>query len=249
MGTVTAYDDTFFASQRDGSLRSANVVVPLVNDLLAPRSVCDIGCGVGAWLRAWRDVGVEDICGVDGDYVNQSQLMVDERFFLRHDLRRALPRTRTFDLVLSLEVAEHLPPDRAESFIAELTLLAPAVLFSAAIPNQGGTCHINERWQDYWAELFEARGFRSFDVIRPLVWQDARVERWYRQNTILYCRDDLVSRCPGLSKVPAFPLSLVHPKQYLERDHEYTVAESWTLLAGSLRRTGARQFRKLLGKG
>jgi hypothetical protein len=66
MGTVTAYDDTFFASQRDGSLRSANVVAPLVNDLLAPRSVCDIGCGVAAWLRAWRDV-VEDICGVDGD--------------------------------------------------------------------------------------------------------------------------------------------------------------------------------------
>jgi hypothetical protein len=84
---------------------------------------------------------------------------------------------------MSLEVAEHLPPDRSNSFIAELTALAPVALFSAAIPQQGGTDHINERWQSYWAGLFKKRGFSPLDVIRPAVWENDAVERWYRQNT------------------------------------------------------------------
>jgi SAM-dependent methyltransferase len=247
MGTGTPYDSQFFAIQRAGSLRSASVIVPIVNDLIAPRSVCDVGCGVGTWLRTWSDLGVSQICGLDGDYVDESELMIDRRFFIRHDLRRALPGIGTFDLALSLEVAEHLPADRAESFVTDLTSLAPVVLFSAAIPKQGGTVHINEQWQDYWADLFKARGFTAFDVVRPLIWNDERVDRWYSQNAILYCREELAQNYPALSIARVLPLSLVHPKQYIERSNEYNVSESWALLRHSLRRAGLQRLRKLVG--
>ena len=196
----------------------------------------------------WKNNGVDEICGLDGDYVDRSLLMIDESQFHCHDLRDKLPVTKNFDLALSLEVAEHLPQDRAESFVAELTAIAPVILFSAAIPNQGGTDHVNEQWQDYWAELFMKRGFKAHDVIRPAVWNNDHVERWYRQNMILYCREDKVANYPALSSAKTLPLSIVHPKQYAGRSEEYTVFETLVLLKGSLRRAAERRLQRLTGK-
>lgn len=242
MRTNTPYSRDFYLGQRDGSYASASVIVPIVKDIFAPRSVCDVGCGVGTWLRAWKDNGVGEIRGLDGDYVDRSQLMIDEADFRCHDLRKPLPSDAKFDLAMSLEVAEHLPPERSESFIAELTALAPVVLFSAAIPLQGGTDHINEQWQSYWAGLFEKQGFSPLDVIRPAVWEDHAVERWYRQNTIVYCRSDMVasyaSRCAGQK----LPVSIVHPKQYVEIRQEYNVAEAFELLRDSVQRAISRRL-------
>jgi len=95
-----------------------------------------------------------------------------------------------------LEVAEHLSPLRADPFIGTLTELAPAVLFSAAIPGQGGTSHLNERWQSYWAGLFASRGYVAIDAIRPRVRGLEDIDWWYRQNTILYVQPGLVSSLP-----------------------------------------------------
>src|SRR6185437_3265527 len=94
---------------------------------------------------------------------------------------------RRFDLACSLEVAEHLPRERASDFVGLLTRSAPIVLFSAAIPGQGGNHHINEQWQSYWSELFRSRSFQAFDCIRPIVYGNPAVDWWYRQNTIVYC--------------------------------------------------------------
>lgn len=240
------YDSAFYSGQSSGSHRSAEIVAPIVNSIIAPRSVCDVGCGVGSWLSVWRDLGIDEICGIDGDYVDRSQLMIDASKFVCSDLRRPLSLKKTFDLALSLEVAEHLPPDRGSSFVAELTSIAPVVMFSAAIPGQGGTDHINEQWQDYWAELFRSHGFTAFDCIRPAVWNDARVERWYRQNIILYCRNDKIADYPLLKTPSTMPLSIVHPNQFAERSQEYNVYESLAFLTGSLRRATERRLRRLL---
>lgn len=225
-----AYDRAFYLDQAAGSARSASVIVPLLHELLPVRSVCDVGCGVGTWLRCWLDEGAADVLGIDGDHVSRDQLLIPGDNFCAADLRQPLPCDRRFDLAMSLEVAEHLPPTRAESFVADLASLAPVVLFSAAIPGQGGTQHVNERWQSYWASLFAREGFVVVDALRPRIWHDERIDYWYRQNILLFCRH-------GAIETSALPLDVVHPEQFAAaRQRTPSIRESLTLLRDALRR-------------
>ncbi|HJS86586.1 MAG TPA: class I SAM-dependent methyltransferase [Acetobacteraceae bacterium] len=238
------YDDVFFEGQKHGSYMSSREILPIVQRLVDPRSVCDVGCGVGTWLKSWKDLGVQDVLGLDGSYVNRKQLLISDDEFHPHDLRETIVLDRTFDLVMSLEVAEHLPPDRSSSFVKDLTSIAPLVLFSAAIPHQGGTDHINEQWQSYWAGLFNERGFRTFDVIRPLIWDNQRIERWYIQNIVIYCREDRIHLYPRLTERPStFPLSVVHPKQFIDGLSEQGTRDALRVLRTSLHRSASRRLR------
>jgi SAM-dependent methyltransferase len=210
------YGRGFFESQAPTSRRSAQVVVPLVLQLIQATSVVDVGCGTGAWLSTFQEAGVEDILGIDGGYLDRSLLEIPHDRFLPRDLRLPLHVDRQFDLVLSLEVAEHLPSACADQFVDSLVGLGPAVLFSAAVPNQGGTNHINERWQTYWASMFEEKGYRCIDGIRPEIWENERVDWWYRQNTFLFVRPPLLEENAilrhALSGASSWPRAMVHPK-------------------------------------
>jgi hypothetical protein len=187
---TTPYDEEFFALHSGSSRSSAQVVLAPVLECLRPESLVDVGGGIGEWASVAKELGVAEVLVVDGDYVDQSQLHVNTSEFLPNDLGVSLNLPRRFDLALSLEVAEHLSATRAESFIRDLSYLTDAVLFSAAVPGQGGTAHVNERWQNYWAGLFSAKGFEVFDVVRSAIWYDDRVSFWYRQNTFLFARGD-----------------------------------------------------------
>ena len=202
------YSPNWFEARSCGARRSAEVILPLLFELAPPKRVVDLGCGTGSWLSVARELGAE-VLGVDGDYVDRSQLEIPAERFRAHDLAQPLRLEESFDLAICLEVGEHLPPDRSEALVETLTGLAPVVAFSAAIPGQGGTGHVNERWQDFWAGLFAARGYRPFDVIRPRVWDDERVRHFYAQNLIVYADP---ARVPA-SGAPALPLRLVHPRQ------------------------------------
>jgi SAM-dependent methyltransferase len=213
---MAAYDRGFYDEQMTGSLRSASIIVPLVLASVPARSVCDIGCGVGTWLCAFLAHGVTDVVGVDGHYVPLDYLKISSQSFRSADLCNALELGRTFDLAVSLEVAEHLPQSSAATFVATLTRLAPVVLFSAAIPAQGGTGHINEQWPDYWVGLFAEHDYVAVDAIRPVVWENPNVEWWYRQNTFVYVKRELLPRYPLLEAAaapPQLPRRLVHPDQ------------------------------------
>lgn len=213
------YSNWFYTEFHEHTMESARVIVPLVIDLIHPKSVVDVGCGVGAFLSVFIQHGVEDILGLDGDWVDLNMLMVPRDKFDIVDLERPEPPDRSFDLVVCLEVAEHLPPELASSFIDWLTGLGPAVLFSAAIPYQGGEHHRNEQWPDYWAERFEQRGFLTIDCIRREIWDDDRVLFWYSQNTLLFVHRELLSASPSLQKelerTNRLMLSVVHPKKYM----------------------------------
>ncbi len=212
------YTEAFYERHRDGAKRSAGIIVPLLLQFLDVKSVVDVGCGDGTWLAVFRNLGVEQILGIDGEYVSQSLLQIPQENFRPFDLTMPFRLERVFDLAVSLEVAEHLPADSGPGLVESLTRLAPAVLFSAAIPFQGGDHHINEQWQDKWAALFRERGYLPVDFVRKRVWQDEAVDWWYAQNTLLYADKNFIeSHAPlrtEFEQSNASPLRLVHPRQF-----------------------------------
>jgi SAM-dependent methyltransferase len=213
------YNGNFYLGQQDRSLRSGKEVVPLVIEMVRPGSVLDLGCGTGSWLSLFRQAGIEDIYGADGEWVNREMLRIPPDRFLGADLSKPLRLNRTFDLVMSLEVAEHLPPESSGTFVDSLVAHGPVILFSAAIPGQGGTNHVNEQWPDYWASMFRERGYVVLDAIRKKIWQNEKVDWWYAQNMLLFARGDRLEQYPLLKsefdRAAGLPLSVVHPKQLL----------------------------------
>ena len=211
-----AYSPPLEELLEESAERSAGAVLPVVFDLVSPRSVVDVGCWFGTWLKVARDLGVEDVLGIDAPYTDQSQLRIPEEMFLARDLTVPLTLERRFDLVMSLEVAEHLPAAAADDFVASLTRLAPAVLFSAAIPGQGGEGHLNEQWPSYWAERFAANGFVVADVLRARFWENPAVTHWYAQNLLLFATPEWLGARPAVSELSpnlgAMPL--VHPRTF-----------------------------------
>ena len=220
-GIPEVYTQSYYGRFGDSSRRSAEVLVPRIMKLVAPTSVIDLGCGLGGWLAAFRSAGVRDIRGVDGDWVRPEQLAIPAEAFVRHDLAtQPYVADRTFDLAMSIEAAEHLPAEVAPSFVQALTNLAPVVLFSAAVPGQSGEHHVNCQWPAYWSDLFTQFGYLVIDALRFEIWEDARVDWWYRQNIMLYVRSDQLSRRPELEALrrisPEKPLPLIHPEMFTE---------------------------------
>jgi SAM-dependent methyltransferase len=190
----------------------------MVVELIQPRSVIDVGCGAGYWLSVFMQNGIDDIVGVDGSWVEAEVLKVPADRLVRWDLGQPLRLARQFDLVVCLEVGEHLPAEAADGLVDSLTSLGPVVLFSAAIPQQGGVGHINEQWPEYWRARFEKHGFDVLDCIRRRVWDDERVEAYYAQNIFLYVRRDRLAllgreRLAFIGHEP-LPLTVVHPRVY-----------------------------------
>lgn len=194
------YDSDYYQLIQKGSLMSANVVAPEIMKLINPKTVIDIGCGTGTWLSVFKSLGCS-VFGLDGSWVEKQMLKIDLEEFYETNLEEKIILNKTFDLVVSLEVGEHLKEERAESFISDLTSLGPVILFSAAVPSQYGRHHINEKWQSYWVEIFLKNNYIPIDCIRPVIWNNHDVEWWYKQNTILYCRKDYIKNYPKLSKL------------------------------------------------
>jgi SAM-dependent methyltransferase len=222
------YDPLFFEDHAAGSRNSAAVVVPLINKLVQPKSVLDVGCGVGTWLSQWADQGVTDLLGLDGDYVDRAALQIPASNFRSVDLQSSFSLGRQFDLVESLEVAEHLDESCADSFVRSLANHADTVLFSAAIPGQGGRHHVNEQWPSYWVPIFSRYGLEVFDIIRPVIWTDRRIEYWYRQNILVFSKRTDFNGCDTL-------LDVVHPDYWEARIYgPLTLRQSLSSLPGAV---------------
>lgn len=213
------YLEDYYRWQHEGALRSAKEVVPLILELIQPKSVVDVGCGIGCWLSVFQEYGVKDIVGIDGAYINNKMLRIPEDRFFPCDLAKPIEVNRQFDLVVSLEVAEHLPVESGRKFIDSLVKLGPVVLFSAAIPFQGGYQHVNEQWPEFWARYFLKNGYEVIDCLRNKIWNKNNVEWWYAQNLLLFANRDYIEANPGLKReyenTRISQLSLVHPRLFL----------------------------------
>jgi hypothetical protein len=209
--TDRTYDVQFYADISDGSRRSAAVVVPLVLRLVpSVQSVVDFGCGSGTWLAEFSVCGVPDLLGLDFGEGTSEYLFIPRERFRVCDLASGIEVPRRH-LAMSLEVAEHMPDSAARAFVRTLTCAADVVLFSAATPLQGGHNHVNERWPSYWIRLFAEHGYECHDVLRPIIWNDKRVEWWYRQNLLLFTQASCASSSALRAMASFHGADLVHP--------------------------------------
>jgi SAM-dependent methyltransferase len=214
---ITPYDTKFFSDREGAALQSARAVAPLIRRVTGADSVVDVGCGTGAWVLALEEAGVQDTFGVDGAWLDPAGLLFDPARFASVDLTARFALERRFDVALCLEVAEHLPPDAALPFIRNLTALAPLVVFSAAVPHQGGTGHLNEQWPSYWIGQFAACGYRAVDCFRPELWSDDRVAFWYAQNMFLFVSREVTTNAANVAS-PWLPTDAAHPRMVAHLD-------------------------------
>ena len=198
MAESQEYDEKFYKGNSENSYKRASVVLPVVHKFIHPKKVIDIGCGSGGWLAVWKKFFGAEIYGIDGDYVAREYLLIDEKEFHPANLENRIELNEKFDLVETLEVAEHLSPDRADSFVEDLTKLGNVILFSAAIIGQGGTHHVNEQMQSYWAGKFLAKGYVGIDCIRPQLWYNQNTDFLCKQNMFFYVNRNELYRYPEL---------------------------------------------------
>lgn len=193
------YSGGFYDYIDAGSRASAQAVSRLLLGELTIASLLDVGAGHGAWAAEWLAAGVGDVLAVDGDYVARDRLAIPAERFRPHDLSQPLDLGRRFDLVQSLEVAEHLPDAAADGFVETLTRHGDLILFSAAVPHQGGEHHVNEQPLSYWRAKFAARGYAPYDWLRPRLATQKQVMPWYRFNSLLYANEAGAARLsPGI---------------------------------------------------
>lgn len=216
--SVELYDTAFYDMVAPGSKRSAKVILPLVlKSMPEAHRFLDVGCGSCEWLLTLnRLVPDHYTVGIDGHPQNEHGIS----HYIRADISQpgSVAHVSLYDLVISLEVAEHLPEERATSFVGELCQMGDVILFSAAIPGQGGVGHVNEQWPGYWVEKFESWGYQVSGALRFAIWDDTDVENWYRQNLLVAVRADQVQHYPNWFETPlARVIPLVHPVLYNDK--------------------------------
>lgn len=179
------YDSKFYR-QQDKSYRSAKEFLPYLFSSYKPSSMVDFGCGVGPWLSVAYELGVKDLLGIDGEWIEGKQLNADNISYRLVNLEQPIRLERKFNLAISLEVAEHLSEKRAKSFVADICAASDVIMFGAAIKGQGGINHINEQWQSYWINLFQQNDYTCIDFFRGRFWNSQNIGVGYVQNTFLF---------------------------------------------------------------
>jgi len=187
----TFYNNKFYEGEAERSFESVNEVFSLLFQIYKPKSMVDFGCGQGTWLAAAEQLGVKNLKGYDGEWVDKDKLYSKKVDFEQVNLEREIKNENKFDIAVSLEVAEHLKEESATIFVNSICNASDIILFGAAIKGQGGINHINEQKQSYWIKLFKKNNFECFDIIRPQIWNNNKVEWWYRQNIFVFVNNDL----------------------------------------------------------
>lgn len=211
--------------ERQGSLESAEIIVPMIIKLLNPKSVVDLGCGNGEFLAKFKQDGIEDILGIEGEWIDKENLLIPKGSFIHRDLQKKIILNKKFDLAVFMEVAEHLKPESSKIFIKNVIDLSDIIIFSAGIPFQRGLGHINENWITYWADLFKEHRYIAVDMFRNKLWDDERVLPFYAQNIMIFAKKEKILKNKILKeeyeRSNGRILNLIHPYQYLQNIRRY----------------------------
>lgn len=206
----------YFHDEVHHNLRAPSIIVPYLVETINPKSVVDVGCGIGTFLHMFNRHGVMDFLGLDGEWLNtelaQKYISLDKLKIV--DLEQIINLDRRFDLAVSLEVAEHIEESSADVFVKNITSMSDVIIFSAAFPGQGGQNHVNEQWPSYWADKFSSYSYGFYDVLRPLFWENKEIDIWYRQNLFLVIKkgkEHIAKAFEEKSKSQVF-INVIHPE-------------------------------------
>ncbi|MCM0592781.1 MAG: methyltransferase domain-containing protein [Gloeotrichia echinulata IR180] len=188
-GTFSYTSDYFQSSDFDTDYQ---IIALTIVEIYQPKTLVEFGCGPGHLTRELAKLGVQ-VTAIDGfsqpDFsglsVEFNTLNLNEPTLIANFFTG-----KSFDLAVSLEVAEHLEPEMSTTLVNWLTKVAPVVVFSAAVPGQGGHGHINLRPRDYWHSLFTQHNFTVADRIRERLRPHPSVADWYRYNVLDYVHID-----------------------------------------------------------
>jgi hypothetical protein len=220
---TTSYNKEDYNWWIDPAVNSAKQIVPFILKCFPIKSVLDFGCAQGGWLSVFQEHGVKKIMGLDGEWVDTKDLLIPATSF--HSVNLTTYQHNPidkYDLCICLEVAEHLDCCISDSLISNLTLASDIILFSAAVPEQGGQHHVNERPPSYWNEKFEVKGFTQLDFLRPRFWENEEVAWWYRQNMMVYSKTNLNDELHYFSD-NFFGKHIVHPTAFAEKCSELSI--------------------------
>jgi len=149
--------------------------IPFVCDavikILQPKNLIDIGCATGDLIKGFVERGV-DAYGLEGSRNVRQYLEVDEERVRFFDLRDLVCWERRFDLAICLEVAEHIEPEYADSFVFNLNNASDRLLISVAPPGQGGHHHVNCQPLNYWMDKFNDYGY----ILKPYIMEAFKKE-------------------------------------------------------------------------
>ena len=205
-------------TSRIHNMDAPRIIVKNILEIIKPKSVVDFGCGVGTFLKAFKENNVNDVLGLDGPWASKDLMSIYLKLedFREVDLEKEINLDKKYDLAISLEVAEHLSESSADILVKNLTLSSDIILFSAAIPFQGGQNHINEQFVDYWENKFLKQKFVFVDVLRSKIWNEKEVNWWYKQNTFLVIKNERLNSI-NLGVYPENNNTLIHPDHYISK--------------------------------
>lgn len=208
---MNEYSIDFYSELELTSATSAKVLVPLLLDRFKPSSVVDFGCGSGEFVRAFIANGVADVVGLEGEWILDVKSISSDKWLRVHDLKSPIDLNGKFDMAICLEVAEHLPSEYSRILVKSLVNASDRVIFSAAIPGQSGTDHINLQFPEYWATLFQEHQYYLEWDPRPTIWNQKGVAPWYQQNLLVF------HKALAFNPNPTMPEKRFHPEIFPQR--------------------------------
>lgn len=217
-------DSRYIHYENVHNLQSPKQIVPTLINLFHPKSVADIGCGLGTFLHEFKNNGIDDYIGIDGPWVNKEKLSkyIGLDHFKIMNFEQNISLNKRYDLALCFEVIEHIKEKYADRMVQNLIDISDIVVFSAAIPFQGGQNHVNEQWLDYWQKKFEKKNYSLLDVIRPLIWNKPEIFYWYKQNIVVFINNDRNDIIESLGNEVGSPiLNMVHPECFISKINEF----------------------------
>ncbi len=154
------YDHRYYIEHEEPSMaQSAEVIAESIISDFSPYSVVDVGCGTGVLLLTLKKRGVPNCQGIE--YSDAALEICRQRGLdvIKFDLESGSEPGLKADIVVSTEVAEHLPGSCSDRYVDILCGIANTIILTASPAGSGGTDHVNEQPNEYWIEKFVSRNY------------------------------------------------------------------------------------------